>query len=92
MGLSWPDVHMKIEMVAHYRVISTNLTETFEEWILRFLKTIPSRYSRIDIVADTYRSFSIKSGERMKRGSSSKILIKSVKCKTPWNVTMLEHS
>ena len=38
-------------------------------------------------LADTYRSSSIKSGERMKRGSSSKILIKSVKCKTPRNIT-----
>ena len=75
-----------IDMIAHYRVISTNLPQTFEEWILRFLQTIQKGYKRIDIVADTYRDFSIKSGERLKRGSAAKLLIKSVQCKIPRNV------
>ena len=74
-----------LDMIAHYRVIAKDLPATFEEWILRFLKTIPNGYSRIDVVADTYRQFSIKAGERLKRGSSSRLLIKSVKCRTPQN-------
>ena len=73
-------------MIAHYRVISTNLPQTFEEWILRFLQTIQKGYKRIVIVADTYRNFCIKSGERLKRGSTAKLLIKSVQCKIPRNV------
>ena len=75
-----------IDMIAHYRVISTNLPQTFEEWILRFLQTIQKGYKRIDIVAGTYMDFSIKSGERLKRGSTVKLLIKSVQCKIPRNV------
>ena len=75
-----------IDMIAHYRAISTNLPQTFEEWIIRFLQTIQKGYKRIDIVADTYRDFSIKSGERLKRGSTAKLLIKSVQCKIPRNV------
>ena len=73
-------------MIAHYRVISTNLPQTFEEWILRFLQTIQKGYKRIDIVAGAYRDFSIKSGERLKRGSTAKLLIRSVQCKIPRNV------
>lgn len=70
-----------IDMIAHYRVISTNPPDTFEERIFRFLKTIPNGSTCIDIVADTYREFSFKSSERIKRGSSAKLLIKSVKSK-----------
>ena len=29
-----------IDMIAYYRVMSTDLQQTFEEWILRFLQTI----------------------------------------------------
>ena len=74
-----------IDMIAHYRVISKDLPETFEKRILRFLKTVPTGYSGIDIVSDTYREFSIKASERIKRGSSSRLLIKSIKFKTPQN-------
>lgn len=78
--------NLVIDMIAHYRVISKTLPETFEDWILRFLNTLPKNYSRVDIVADTYRDFSIKSGERLKRGSGSRLLIKSMKCKTPQDI------
>lgn len=75
-------------MIAHYRVISKNQPETFEGWIKRFLQTVHNdeRFDRIDIVADTYREFSIKSGERAKRGSSEKILIKSTDGKIPRDI------
>ena len=80
-----------VDMIAHYRVISQNLPDTFEDWIKRikrFLQTLHNedKYNRIGIVADTYRNFSINSGEREKRGSSSKILIKSVDGKIPRDV------
>ena len=64
-----------IDMIAHYRVVSKDLPETFEKWILRFLKSVPKGYDRINIFPDTYRDFSIKAGERMKRGSSAKISV-----------------
>ena len=77
-----------VDMIAHYRVILQNLPDTFEDEIKKFLQTVHNddKYNRIDIVADTYRNFSIKSGEREKRGSSSKILIKSVDGKIPRDV------
>ena len=31
---------LNIDMIAYYRVMSTNLPQTFEEWILKFLQTI----------------------------------------------------
>ena len=40
---------------------------------MKFLKTIPKKYNRVDIVADCYRDVSIKSAEREKRGNSSKV-------------------
>ena len=75
-----------IDVIVHYRVISTNLPQIFEEWILRFLQRTQKAYKRINIVADTYRDFSIKSGERLKHGSTVKLLNKSVQCKIPRNV------
>ena len=73
-------------MIAHYRVVSNNLPGTFKEWIIRFLKSLLKGYDRVDIVADTYRDFSIKAGERVKRGSSSRLIVKSLECKTLQNV------
>ena len=46
-----------IDMIAHYRVVSNNLPGTFKEWIIRFLKSLPKGYDRVDIVADTYKDF-----------------------------------
>ena len=56
---------------------------TYEELVWKLLKTYPKGYGRIDIVSDTYRTISIKSGEREKRGSGKKIIEKSVKSKIP---------
>ena len=44
---------------------------------------IPKNSKRVDIVADTYRGNLIKSGERLKRGCSSKVIIGSCKSKIP---------
>ena len=67
-----------VDMIAHYRVILQNLPDTFEDWIKKFLQTVHNdgKYNQIDIVADTYSNFSVKSREREKRGSSSSSKVK----------------
>ena len=62
------------------------LAESKLDTIIRFLKSLLKGYDRVDIVADTYRDFSIKAGERVKRGSSSRLIVKSLECKTLQNV------
>jgi molecular chaperone DnaK (HSP70) len=54
-----------IDMIAQYRSIR-NVPGTFEDLINQFLNAIPKSYDRVDIVADCYRSVSIKSAEREK--------------------------
>lgn len=56
-----------IDMIAQLRVCVNTIPETFEDFILKFLQSIPKGYKRIDIVADTYRDNSIKGEERAKR-------------------------
>ena len=46
---------------------------------------ISKRYGRIDFVADCYFKSSIKASERLKRGISTKVILKSSKSKTPLN-------
>ena len=55
---------------------------------LRLINTIPSGYSRVDLVADTYQTNSIKSQERLHRGESSKVIIQSVKPRVPRNFSV----
>lgn len=50
---------------------------------MSFIKPLPRDCQRLDIVADTYIESSIKGGTRSKRGESEKILITSVRSKTP---------
>jgi len=73
-------------MIAQYRTI-TNVPESFEGLILQFLNAIPKSYDRVDSVADCYRSVSIKSAEREKRGKSTKVLVASVNSKVPRDIT-----
>ena len=65
--------------IAQFRTISKELPKTFKGWFTRFLEFLPKSYTRVDLVADCYRDFSIKADEREKHGSSEKILIKSWK-------------
>ena len=57
--------------------------EPVEDLTLRFLQSIAKGYARVDIIADAYRDHSIKAEERKKRGSSSKVIIGSIKSKLP---------
>ena len=61
------------------------ITETHEELFWNSLSTFPKGYHRVDIVADTYKSISIKGGEGEKSGCSNKIIVKSAKSKIPRN-------
>ena len=58
----------------------------FEELSWKFLKTLPSGYRSMHIVADTYQETSIKNFEREKRDSLSNIFIKSVSTMIPQNL------
>ena len=63
------------------------IPSTFEELVFDILSLVPKEYARVDLVADTYLSNSIKNAERRGKGEddSSLILIKSVKSKIPRN-------
>ncbi len=61
----------------------TEIPETYEEFTWKLLKSLPTKYTRIDLVADTYLENSIKGAERFKRESSQEIIIRSPKSKIP---------
>ena len=47
------------------------------------MKLLPFGYKRVDLVANSYRQVSIKSVTRGERGTSKKVILKSVKSKIP---------
>ena len=59
--------------------------DTFIDVVSVLLDMIPSGYRRVDIVADTYRTHSIKDPERVARGCAERILVKSPATKLPQN-------
>ena len=71
-----------VDMMATVRTL-VHIPNTFENLTWKFLKTIPVGYKRIDIVADAYREISLKFAERVQRGISSKVRIRSPKSKVP---------
>ena len=75
-----------IDLMAAIRTL-TVIPDTYEEFTWKFLKSLPSGYLRVDIVADTYQDNSIKSRERSKRGSSDRIIVQSARSKVPRNFT-----
>ena len=72
-----------VDFIAQVRVLTKEVPDTYEHLALKILHSIPKGYTRVHIVADTYREISIKTAERQKRGTSSKISIKSEKSKIP---------
>ena len=70
-----------IDMIVQLKMCLCNVPDLFEELDIRFNSSIPKGYRRIDIVADTYRKGSIKSAVRAKRGTSTKVILGSVKSK-----------
>ena len=71
-----------VDLLAAIRTM-TNLPETYEDFSWHFVGTSPKVFQRYDIVADTYRSNSIKGGERNERRSSQRVTIASTKSKLP---------
>ena len=76
-----------LDMIAQLRMCLVGVSGTFETLAKRFVKSIPTGYKRVDIVADTYRDNSIKAGERFKRGNSEKIIIGSIKSRLPYDMS-----
>ena len=71
-----------IDVMAYIRTM-VNLPDTYERLAWQFLSGILKGFSRIDLVADSYFNNSIKDAERIKRGTSKKIIVRSMKSKLP---------
>ena len=71
-----------IDIMALIRTLE-DIPTTFEELVWKIVKTLPSGYRSMHITADTSQEISTKSSKREKRGSSSKIFIKSVGTMVP---------
>ena len=69
-----------VDLIASIQVI-IEIPETYEDLIWKFLKSIPKYLNKVHLVADTYKTNSIKESERIKRGTSPMILIQSAKPK-----------
>ena len=73
-----------VDLIAIIRSM-LQIPSTFEELVFNILSLLPKEYARVDLVADTYLSNSIKNAERRGGGEDDYllILIKSVKSKIP---------
>ena len=71
-----------VDFMALIRTI-TKITDTFERFAWKMVSYIPKGYGRIDFVADCYFENSIKASERLKRGISTNVIIKSTKSEIP---------
>ena len=58
---------------------------TYEDLALQVIGVIPKGYKKVDIVADTYRSKSIKDPEHFKRGCTDRVIVNSVVSRLPRN-------
>ena len=67
------DVTFVIDLIAAIQAM-TNLPSTYEELVGHFISTLPKCFKRLDIVADTYRTYSIKGGEKNTRGSRQRVI------------------
>ena len=71
-----------IDVMAYIRTM-VNLPDTYERLAWQFMPGIPKGFSRIELVADSFLNNSIKDAERIKRGTSKKITVRSIKPKFP---------
>ena len=58
---------------------------TIREMTSQIIATVPSQYTTIYIVCDTYKDNSIKGGERQARGSSERYVLTSPDMKVPYD-------
>ena len=66
-----------IDLIALVRTL-TVIPKTFEILTWKIIKMLPGGCTTLHVVADSYREVSIKSAERNKRRSTSKVYVKSV--------------
>ena len=66
-----------VDLMAPVRTLS-GVCDTYESLSYKMFSMIPKGYERIDIVADTYREKSLKNPERLKRGTSSRVMGHSI--------------
>ena len=71
-----------VDLMALIRTLQRT-SDTYSELTQQVVQTLPVEHPRVDIVADTRRNDSIKNSERIKRGHSAKVLIKSEESKVP---------
>ena len=71
-----------IDVMAYIRTM-VNLPDTYERLAWQFMSGIPKGFSRIELVTDSFLNNSIKDAERIKRGTSKKITVRSIKSKFP---------
>ena len=69
--------------VTAFIITMVNLPDTYERLAWQFMSGIPKGFSRIELVADSFLNNSIKDAERIKRGTSKKITVRSIKSKFP---------
>ena len=72
----------EVDFMAIVRTM-TEIPDKYEDLAWKLVKMLPLRYSRIDVVCDTYQEKSCKSYETNKRSVSSKIIVRSYKSKIP---------
>ena len=77
-----------VDMIAQIQTMQS-IPCTYEGFAENFIKSLPTGYNRVDLIADTYKDFSIKAMERKKRGESKKVLIKSLQSKIPHDFSRL---
>ena len=61
-----------VDLMAHIRTNAKPVTDTFEDFILKIILTLPNKYPEVYLIADAYQEQSIKNSERLKRGSADK--------------------
>ena len=74
-----------LDLAAVIRSLTGSTSTTIRDLAARILATVPSRYTTVVIVCDTYREGSIKAGERSKRGESDRYVLTSPEMKVPYD-------
>ena len=57
--------------------VQRSTPNTYEEQAMRIVRSIPPGYKQVHIVADTYQPNSIKDPERLRHGSTDKVIVHS---------------
>ena len=75
-----------IDLIAAIRAMK-KIPEAYRQPAWKWMGTLPKRYRRIDLVADTYQEVSIKNCECFGRGTSVHLMINSLDFEVPSDFT-----